>query len=183
MAEQPHVGQLVVDPRAAERTDNRDSPGARSSAARTASSVSDSSLSTGGAGSGRPRAPGQPARPRRSNRRHRPTGRSGGRAPPRDARRRRRRSRDRRRRTSPATRHRGSSGGRRRRRRGRARGRRRHRPSPRGEVAPAQAATDRAISSAPAARRSPGSPRTDSIPTGRAPTATAICMSVGASPT
>src|SRR5205814_3776216 len=46
-----------------------------------------------------------------------------------------------------------------------------------------QAATDGASSIAPAARRSSGSPTADSIPIGRAPTATAICMSVGASPT
>ena len=46
-----------------------------------------------------------------------------------------------------------------------------------------QAATDSATSSAPADRSSSGSPRTDSMPIARAPTATAICMSVGASPT
>ena len=46
-----------------------------------------------------------------------------------------------------------------------------------------QATTDGATSAAPAARSSSGSPITDLMPTARTPTARAISMSVGASPT
>ena len=49
--------------------------------------------------------------------------------------------------------------------------------------APTQLVTEAATSVAPAASSSPRSPRIDSIPTPRAPTALAIRMSSGASPT